>query len=264
MTTGWYPSLFPWELYSKKLSSRIEMPFCTGSFSEEEAKEKGLFLASGESGSLSSGNKAYLSWLVDPNDGVILDARFQAYGDSAFLGACEIVSELVVGKNYFQAQELHIEDIDKEARDRADKEAFPRETWGHMTLALEAVDDTASECHHIPLPVPFAEPFALTGMKTPLREGGWPGWEALTDEEQRKIIEQVLDQEVRPSIARDAGGVDLIDVKEGKQVYIAYKGTCATCFSATGTTLSYIQHVLRSHVHPELIVVPQWSTTTPL
>jgi len=258
MMNGSYPSLFPWERYSKKLSARIEMPFCVGMFTEEEAKEKGLFLASGESGSLSSGNKAHLYWLVDPNDGIIVDARFQAYGDSAFLGACEIISELVVGKNYLQAHDLLPEDIDKEARDRVEKEAFPRETWGHMTLALEAVDDAALECHHIPLPLSYVEPFALADKKILPREDGWPGWETLTNEEQKEIIEHVLDQEVRPSIAKDAGGVDLLDVKEGRYVRIAYKGTCATCFSATGTTLSYIQHVLRTHVHPELIVVPQW------
>lgn len=248
-----FPALFPWELYSKKLLSRIELPFCMGFFSEKDAKERGLFLASGTSGKIASGNKVTLYWLVDTNDGIILDARFQAYGDSAFLGACEVLSELVVGKNYAQAMRLQLQDIDQHVRDMQEKEAFPQETWGHITLALDALYDAAGECSHIPLPVAYTLP---PGQTIEVREGGWPGWDTLTNEEQKKIIEHVLDQDVRPYIAMDAGGVDLIDLVEGKQVIISYTGACMTCFSANGTTLSYIQHVLRSHVHPDLVVVP--------
>ena len=258
MAESVYPSLFPWELYSKKLSLRIESPFSAGAFSEKEAREKGLFLATGESGEIALGNAVQLFWLVDPEDGIIADARFLAYGDSALIGACEIISELVVGKNYLQASDLSVEDVDKHVRDTPEKEAFPRETWGHITLGLEALVETASVCQHIPLPIPPVIPFSSTTSRD-IKEGGWPGWEILSSEEQKKIIEQVLDKEVRPFVARDSGGVDLIDLVEGKQVLIAYTGACLTCFSANGATLSYIQHVLRSHVHPDLIVIPQVS-----
>jgi NifU-like protein len=253
-----FPSLFPWESYSKKLSARLLLPFCVGSFTEKDARERGLFLASGESGEVSSGNKAHLFWLVDPNDGIVVDARFRAYGDSAFIGACEILSELVVGKNYLQAEGIGPNDIDQQVRDTPDKEAFPKEALGHITLALEALQDASGECHHIPLPIAYTHSFPRD-HKGEVLEGGWPGWEALTAQEQKKIIEDVLDVEIRPHIALDAGGVDLLDLVEGKRVLIAYKGACTTCFSANGTTLSYIQHILRARVHPDLIVIPQWN-----
>ena len=69
-----------------------------------------------------------LYWLVDPDDGIIVDARFQAYGQSALIGAAEIACELSVGKNYDQARRIGAELIDKQVRDRPDEPAFPKET----------------------------------------------------------------------------------------------------------------------------------------
>ena len=61
---------------------------------------------------------------------------------------------------------------------------------------------------------------------------------------------------MRPYIALDAGGVEVINLLEDKEVIIAYQGSCTSCYSAIGTTLSYIQQVLRAKVHPSLVVVP--------
>ena len=70
------------------------------------------------------------------------------------------------------------------------------------------------------------------------------------------VIEEVLDRDIRPYIALDGGGVELLNLLQDKEVIIAYQGTCTSCFASAGTTLSYIQQVLRAHVHPELDVVP--------
>ena len=61
---------------------------------------------------------------------------------------------------------------------------------------------------------------------------------------------------MRPYIALDAGGVEVLNLVDDHQVLIAYQGSCTSCYSAVGTTLSYIQQVLRNKVHPSLVVVP--------
>lgn len=61
---------------------------------------------------------------------------------------------------------------------------------------------------------------------------------------------------MRPYIALDAGGIEVINLIEDKQVIIAYQGSCTSCYSSIGTTLSYIQQTLRAKVHPDLVVIP--------
>ena len=66
----------------------------------------------------------------------------------------------------------------------------------------------------------------------------------------------ILDKDVRPYTELDAGGVELLNLIEDKEVIIAYQGTCTSCHSATGATLSYIQQVLKAKVHPDIFVTP--------
>ena len=61
-------------------------------------------LAHGQEGAIADGNLVHFYWLIDPDDGIIVDARFQVYGQSALIGAAETACELVVGKNYDQAR----------------------------------------------------------------------------------------------------------------------------------------------------------------
>ncbi len=87
-------------------------------------------------------------------------------------------------------------------------------------------------------------------------EGGYPGWEELPLKKKIAVIEEVLNQDVRPYIALDAGGVEVLNLLNDKEVVIAYQGACTSCYSSVGTTLSYIQQVLRNKVHPSLSVTP--------
>lgn len=70
------------------------------------------------------------------------------------------------------------------------------------------------------------------------------------------VIEEVMKEEIRPYIELDGGGVEVINLLNNREVIIAYEGSCTSCFSSTGATLSYIQQTLRAKVHPELIVIP--------
>lgn len=251
MEEKYVPQPFPWQKYSKKCLARIERPFCVGFFYEEEAQERKLFLTQGASGEIDTGNKVIFSLLVSLTEGTIIDARFTAYGDTAFLAACEIICELGVGKTYVQAAHITLDTVEKHVRDKKDIQSIPSEAFGHVRLSLEGFYDALSKCMHIPIATSSMMP-SMESM--PVEE--YSGWASLSDEEKLQVIEQVLIADVRPFIEQDAGGVNLLSIQEGKEVLIQYTGACATCFSSTGATLSFIQHILRSKVHASIIVRP--------
>jgi len=71
--------------------------------------------------------------------------------------------------------------------------------------------------------------------------------------EQNRIIEAVLDKAIRPALANDGGGIQVIAI-EGNTVKIHYQGACGSCPSSTSGTLQYIENFLRDNVHSELVV----------
>ena len=76
------------------------------------------------------------------------------------------------------------------------------------------------------------------------------------EEEKALIIEAMLDQAIRPALANDGGGLDVLGI-EGNVVKIHYQGACGTCPSSTTGTLSYIETFLKDSLHPDLVVQAQ-------
>ncbi len=242
---------FPWSRYSKKLAARIENPRNTGMLTNRE----GLRLVEGTEGQIADGNAISFFWLVDKDDGVIVDAKYQVFGQSALIGAAEVACDLLIGKNYDQASRISADLIDKQVRDRPDVPSFPHETAPHLNLVLEAIDNAAKECTDIPLSVAYIAPPAPRDIGEVL-EGGYPGWSELSIKQKLSVIEEVLNNDVRPYIVLDGGGVELLNLINDKEVIIAYQGNCTSCFSSVGATLSYIQQVIQAKVHPDLVVIP--------
>jgi len=244
---------FPWFRYSRKLRERILSPRNTGIFTANEAKERGMRLAVGFDGSIQNGNAISLYWLVDPDDGVIVDSKFQVYGQSALIGAADAACEVLVGKNYEQARRLSAELVDREMRDKQDSPAFPWETAPHLNLVIGAIEEAADQCTDIPMAGTYEAPPAPEITEA---GDGYPGWDLLPTDQQTKVLEDVLDHEIRPYIALDGGGVEIVKLDE-KKVFIAYQGNCTSCMSSVGATLSYIQQTLRNRVHPAIVVIPE-------
>lgn len=252
---------FPWARYSKKLITKIDNPRCVGVFLSDEAEARDVRLAVGRQGSISDGNVVMLYWLVDKDDGIIIDARFQVYGQSVLIGASEAACELLIGKNYDQARRISADLLDKQVRDKSDRPAFPKETFPHLNLILEAIDQAAEQCTDIP----FADTYVAPPMPSEIGEvvpGGYPGWMELPLKKKIAVIEQVLDQDIRPYIALDAGGVTVLNLLNDRELVIGYQGSCTSCYSSIGTTLNYIQQVIRAKVHPDITVVPDIDTST--
>jgi Fe-S cluster biogenesis protein NfuA len=89
-----------------------------------------------------------------------------------------------------------------------------------------------------------SEPLAQT--QTP---GYTPGENPLLDR-----INQVLDEKVRPGLAGDGGGLEIIGLDD-KKLLIRYQGACGSCPSSIGGTMMAIEYMLKEDVDPEIEVV---------
>lgn len=75
----------------------------------------------------------------------------------------------------------------------------------------------------------------------------------LTTVQKISLIQQVLNEEVKPVLALDGGDVELYDV-EGDKVKVQLKGACGSCSSSTATLKIAIEARLQERVLPSLVV----------
>ncbi len=244
---------FPWTEYSNKLTEKILNPKNFGAFASDDGKPHGMRLVIGEEGSIASGNHIRFYLLVDEEDGVIADLKYQAFGDPALIGAAEFTVEILLRKNYDQARRVSAEMIDHRARDFAHIPAFPKELSPHLNLILSAIENGVEKCSDIPLSNPYESP-PVPSNAMEMEE--YPGWEILSPEEKLEVIRNVIQEEVQPYIALDAGGVQVLKLNQEKEVIIAYEGACTTCPSSVGATLQSIEQILKAKIHGSLTVTP--------
>ncbi|MDX2029528.1 MAG: NifU family protein [Blastocatellia bacterium] len=76
-----------------------------------------------------------------------------------------------------------------------------------------------------------------------------PGDDPLLDR-----INLVLDEKIRPGLAGDGGGLEIIGLND-KKLLIRYQGACGSCPSSIGGTLMAIEHMLKEEVDPDLEVI---------
>ncbi|MBN2376574.1 MAG: Fe-S cluster assembly protein NifU [Sedimentisphaerales bacterium] len=75
----------------------------------------------------------------------------------------------------------------------------------------------------------------------------------MTNIEKIKLIQQTLDQQVRPALQADGGDIELIDVVENR-VIVAMRGMCARCQVSEFTLADVVQAKLHEFVSDDLIV----------
>jgi len=68
-----------------------------------------------------------------------------------------------------------------------------------------------------------------------------------------KLIEEVIDREIRPSLKQDSGDIELIDVI-GNRVLVSLRGSCATCHASQQTLSDFVESKLRELVFSDLVV----------
>lgn len=68
-----------------------------------------------------------------------------------------------------------------------------------------------------------------------------------------EVINALLDVAIRPALANDGGGINLVSV-EDKTIKVHYQGACGSCPSSTTGTLQYIEQFLKEAIHPDVEV----------
>ncbi|HNT36821.1 MAG TPA: NifU family protein, partial [bacterium] len=75
----------------------------------------------------------------------------------------------------------------------------------------------------------------------------------LTNLQKIALIQKVVQEEIRPVLAKDNGDLVLMDVV-GNRVLVSLRGSCAGCPVAPITLKSYVQEKLRELVSEDLVV----------
>lgn len=103
----------------------------------------------------------------------------------------------------------------------------------------------------------------ITPLEIVAAEGSGPAktvaegeFEKLNEKEKLALIDQVIDETIRPGLMRDGGNLKILGLEENR-LKVQYQGACGSCPSSIGATLSYISNMLQSRVSPTLQVVPQ-------
>lgn len=246
-----------WGQLSKKAKDKILHPYNQGAFALNESEREGFRAITSESGNFASGAMIRWHWLVDLEDGVITDVRYQCFGPTALIAAMESTSEMIISKAYDRIAGLKAEEIEKALRDKPDTPALPPEATPFLNLILEALDLAAASASDIEIAHPMAP---ISSPDMPAIEGQaqyQETWLTLSDKQRLSIVRECIEKEIRPYVELDQGGVEAIGIEEHFLVQIVYSGACDGCFAATGSTLSSIQAILRAKIHSDIRVEPQ-------
>jgi NifU-like protein len=80
-----------------------------------------------------------------------------------------------------------------------------------------------------------------------------PSKARLSNIQKMKLIEETLEREIQPTLAKDGGSIELVDII-GDRVLVSLRGACATCVASDITLKHYVESKLRELVTDNLVV----------
>jgi NifU-like protein len=244
----------------------------------------------GEVGSIACGDALTFYFKLDEN-GKIKDATFQTFGCASAIASSSALTEMVKGLTLEEARKITNDDIadylgglPKEkmhcsvmGRDALEKAItcylgepekklegnIVCECFGVTDLEIERVvrenhlstiEDVTDyikagggcgNCHDKIQEIIDS----ILGTKRPVKKKP----PVLTNIQKIKLIEESIEREINPSLKKDAGRLELVDV-DGNRVLVRMGGTCASCVKSPITLKHYVESKLRELVAPELVV----------
>jgi NifU-like protein len=75
----------------------------------------------------------------------------------------------------------------------------------------------------------------------------------LSNLQRMKLIEEVLEKEIRPRLQLDGGDIELADI-DGLTVTVSLRGRCTGCPASQATVQGTVERILREKVDPEIQV----------
>ena len=244
----------------------------------------------GEVGSIACGDALTFYFKLNEN-GKIKDATFQTFGCASAIASSSALTEMVKGLTLEEAQKITNEDIadylgglpkEKMHCSVMGRDALEKAITCHLRVPEEEVDgEIVCECfgvtdREIERVVRENKLTTIEDVTDYVKAGGGCGnchdriqeiidsilgttrpvkekKPALTNLQKIKLIEEIIGHEINPTLKKDAGRLELIDV-DGNRVLVRMGGTCASCAKSPVTLKHYVESRLRELVSPEIVV----------
>jgi NifU-like protein len=244
----------------------------------------------GEVGSIACGDALTFYFKLDEG-GRVKDAKFQTFGCASAIASSSALTEMVIGKSLDEVaritnddiasylgglpkEKMHCSVMGREALEKAiacyrgdvgkkvegeivcecfgvtDRE-IERVVRENRLKTIEDVTDYVKagggcgKCHERIQEI--IDSVGGTPRLVPIKP------RLLTNIQKIKLIEESIEREINPTLNKDAGRLELVDVN-GDRVMVRLGGTCATCAKSHITLKHYVENKLRELVSPELVV----------
>lgn len=245
----------------------------------------------GDVGSLACGDALKLTLRIE-ND-IITDAKFKTFGCASAIASSSVLTELVKGMKVDEAAKITNEDIakalgglpkEKMHCSVMGREALEAAIADYRGLKLPMAEgEVVCECFGVTdleviraikesslRSVEEITNFTKAGggcgrcverLEEILREERREVQSVIPDRRERrltniqkiKMIEEVLEREIRPALRKDGGDIELVDL-DGDFVTVSLRGACGTCKKSQTTLKEYVEKKLREQVLDSLIV----------
>jgi NifU-like protein len=249
----------------------------------------------GNVGSIVCGDALKLSLKINKDTGKIEDAKFQTFGCASAIASSSALTELIKGKTIDEAlhvsnqeiaeflgglpkEKMHCSVLGREALEAAiaDYRGIPKAEEEEGTLVCKCFDVSEEKIRKVAIENHLTTVDDITDYT---KAGGGCGecsekieailndiWsikapekpvtpKKLTNLQKIALIQEIIEQEIRPGLQADGGDIDLIDI-DGNKVIIAFRGMCTGCLMA-GVTLEGIQNKLRELVSDAIVLEVQ-------
>ncbi len=248
----------------------------------------------GEVGSLACGDALKLYLKINPETGLIEEAKFQTFGCASAIASASALTEIIKGKKLDEAMKVTNDDI---ARFLG---GLPEQKMHCSVLGKEALEAAIANyrgekiVEHEEAPVickcfwvdehkirQVIEENKLTTVEEVThytKAGGGCGGcipdiqrildemkgsaakatveekPAMTNLQKIKLISETIEKKIAPMLRMDGGDIELVDV-DGKNVIVKLRGACAGCAGAKATLQNLVQETLRKEVSPDIYII---------
>ncbi len=241
-----------------------------------------------EVGSMACGDALKLTFKTD-DAGKITDARFQTFGCASAIASSSALTEMIKGKSIEEAEKITNQDI-ADYLGGLPKEKMHCSVLGQQALE-QAIANYRGEKIQKKEGEIVCECFGITDreIEKAVRENNLLTVEEVTNYtkagggcencheairkiiadiraeepvvtrpqlsniQKMKLIDETIENEIRPSLKQDGGNIELVDVI-GNRVLVKMQGSCAVCKASQQTLKNFVEAKLKEMVWPELVV----------
>lgn len=117
---------------------------------------------------------------------------------------------------------------------------------------VEAAENTISSTPPVLVKVERADPAPAAAVQA----AAGVEFESMTNPERLARINQILDEEIRPALAGDGGGLQVLGL-DGHTLRVHYQGACGSCPTSSAGTLTYIEGRLQELLSGKLVLAAE-------